>query len=296
MGFPQGHVPSMMGDRGYGVKRGRINHFEFPTPGRDSVTTGIEEAINCPKGLGYEDGSGDPNPRDVRRQIARPCVQLAATTGLRKGGHNISASCGNTSARKIRASSQSSIESYRDRFQVEGRNLFETESSSMAARFSAVIAGVGCGVSEDHPLCPPPPSAEEVGQNRGEDGLEHNGLLSAAGETVDKPNKKSSCDYSPVKTSDASSSGFRGREFRHQAPSSVFLGTTGVSRAGELSITHRGDDGNYDASKGSPGLAPSIFQGLHGKSLSRREDDDYEVPVRRGSVANGLPLPTISKD
>lgn len=296
MGFPQGHVPSMMGDRGYGVKRGRINHFEFPAPSRDnSVTAGLEEPIICPKGLGHVDGSGDPNPRDARRQIARPCVPLAATTGLRKqGGQKMSALGGNTSTRKIHASSQSTLESCRDQFEVDGRNSFETESFSMTTRLSAIIAGVGCGISEDYPLCPPPPSTEEVGQNRVEDGLGLNGLLSAAGGTVDESKKESSCDFFPVKTSDASLSGCGGREFRHQALSSASLGTTGVSRAGDLSITHEGGDCNYDAGEGSPRQTPPIFQAVQGKSLSRREDD-YEVPVRRGSGANGLPLPTIGK-
>lgn len=166
-----------MGDRGYGVKRGRINHFEFPTPpstsGRHNAATAVEEATICPKEIDHVDASED-DPRDARRQIARPCrlslpdgnAPLAATTGPRKDGYKMSALSGNTSAGRIQASSRSTLEPYQDRFEDDGRNSFETESSSMATRLSAIIAGVGCGISEDHPLCPPPPSAEEVGQNR----------------------------------------------------------------------------------------------------------------------------------
>lgn len=128
-------------------------------------------------------------------------------------------------------------------------------------------------------------------------GLGHNGPLSAAGGTVDESYKESSCNIFPITTSDASSSGCGGGEFRLQAPPSVPLGIAGVSRARELSITHGGDGDDDDGGKGSPYQTPPFFQAIHGKSLSRREGD-YELPVlglRRGSGANDLRLPTIGK-
>ena len=53
--LPQRHVPSVMGDKGYGTKRGRINHFEFPTPPSTPGRSDDATTVDVGRYVGYDD-------------------------------------------------------------------------------------------------------------------------------------------------------------------------------------------------------------------------------------------------
>lgn len=179
--FPPGHVPSVLGARGHGRKRGRINHFAVRTPpstadrgngnsnGNDSGGSGIS---------GEGKSAGDPNDDSDTGPSETSALQVCATSawilphqldptsaitdlGVPPCGENASAT--NRSGKKGgggTAASRSSFEPPAD----SPSNPMLSRASSCAtinspSRVSAIMLGMATGISKDHTLHPPPPAA-----------------------------------------------------------------------------------------------------------------------------------------
>lgn len=163
--FPRGHVPSVMGDKGYGKKRGRINHFAVRTPppsssGDDdnnssqhdhvnSMASGIDAGEN-PAAAGSPDDAQGVHTKASGWSLPHeldPTSKVTDPEKHREGSNRGWANCSiNTAAGASRASTCDTINS--------------------PSRIAAIMLGVIPRISSDHPLHPPPPAAAVAATGR----------------------------------------------------------------------------------------------------------------------------------
>lgn len=168
--FPPSHVPSMMGDKGHGVKRGRINHFAIRSPmssrGRNKSSSG---ATGDAPSLGLDPGDGPASRSSNSQQVGIGTTSgwhlpheldpTAATTSLESNPGNVGARWGSIS--KISGASRSTLDHFQDPLS-ENRDAPGGSSPATVgspSRISVIMLGVFEGMSKDHPLHPPPPAA-----------------------------------------------------------------------------------------------------------------------------------------
>lgn len=160
--FPPGHVPSVLGTRGHGYKRGRINHFAERTPRGDS-----SEA----RGLGAFPEYDRAMP-SARPQSATPATRTTSNAQDDPRSRDSatefpSAVSGHGSVAEIRGVHQGCVQERNDKIpgSCEGGDsqgaLTSGASSNVTidslTQMKAVMEKVRTGLSQDHALCPPSP-------------------------------------------------------------------------------------------------------------------------------------------
>lgn len=165
--FAPGHVPCSMGDKGYGKKRGRVNHFAVRTPPStyrdgDSVTSDPDKGDS----VGAEDVRSSRIAASPRWPLPHELDPTSATTSLGEGG---SAGGDGSSARRSRGNrgwgaSNSALEPFHDAStDVLGSRASSCATINSPGRISTIMMGVFSGLSHDYPLHPPPPSVAGCG-------------------------------------------------------------------------------------------------------------------------------------
>lgn len=161
--FPAEHVPCVMGTKGYGKKRGRINHFAVKTPPTTIASldkpNGAENsdpsasnpdaldltAVSTPRALTMRLGWNLPHELDPTSAVTNPDRKNRV---LGKGGGRRGTTC-----------------STRDQFFLNSSTNVPTMGSCVSSsgtinspsRMSAIMLGVSSGITDDHnPLNPPP--------------------------------------------------------------------------------------------------------------------------------------------
>ena len=323
--LPQRHVPSVMGDKGYGTKRGRINHFEFPTPpstpGRSDDATTVD--VGRYVGYGASDSSDSRDachliPRTAEWSHPRRHDPTSAPSRLQTGGRNMSAH-GDTGGKGKRISLLRTLENYRDRHGSDWSTLgttssattnsttrFATTSSattssatttSTRGRITAAVVRVRDGISKDLPLHPLPPFDNALWQRcRGNDSkVPHCHRPSKVGVTDHNFGGELFCCQSPEITSHISSAG-GGGGINHLAPPGASLGITAEPRAEvprSISSKTHGGDGNCDGT-GFSCQTSSSFKIMPVNLPTSGENPDFFFPtLDSDSNANSLQLPAI---
>eukprot|EP00904_Undaria_pinnatifida_P008840 jgi/Undpi1/5086/HiC_scaffold_19.g08438.m1 len=172
--FPPGHVPSVLGTRGHGKKRGRINHFAVRTPPLTSCGSVAGNGNGKSNRIGMVMGENNfgQHPNDdpdanVALQVCSTSAwilphQLDPTSAIT----DLGASCVETGV-ATKGGRKTGGAGYRPSFvqtiECPPNSLLSRMSScatiNSPSRVSAIMLGMATGIAKDHTLHPPPPAA-----------------------------------------------------------------------------------------------------------------------------------------
>lgn len=216
--FPRGHVASVMGAKGYGKKRGRINHFAVRTPPDSPV---VEDSNGGGSNEGATaHGPGPEDPRDAESFDGRLAMASgwslpreldptsSVTNPVERNG------CGGAVNREGSTSGWANCSTHT----AAPSHASTCDTINSPSRVATIMLGVMPGMSKDHPLHPPPPTAtgKAAGATVGryhpraihrELPSDGNGSTSSGG--------FSSVAFSPIDTASSRAAGGRTRHRQH---------------------------------------------------------------------------------
>ncbi len=181
--FPRGHVPSVMGERGYGKKRGRINHFAVRTPppsssGDDgestsggsegSTASGADLFNTCRAGPSFDPGgrlgttSGWSLPRDLDPTSALTSPRKTREETANSNNYSIRtaasrvSTCDTINSPSRVAAIMLGVVGVHTALPPPFRDEFDGDSSTSSGFSSRLDAAPASDVDVDGPSYPPP--------------------------------------------------------------------------------------------------------------------------------------------
>lgn len=162
--FPAGHVPSVMGAKGHGRKRGRINHFAVKTPSAITPPGREPNLVDRAPAKGDGDSAAGSEPHstglgtssgwNLPHELDPTSVETSGGNGTRRHAR-AAAALGTSSATLNTIHADNSISGGTTDFTVSKASSCVTINSP--GRISQIVHGVYTGISDDHQLHPPPP-------------------------------------------------------------------------------------------------------------------------------------------
>lgn len=157
--FPANHMPSVMGTKGHGRKRGRINHFAAGLLPKEISSSKGDPSEN--HAAGSSPGSGCPThkPGNISRCNLPPALDpISADEGLPYNGIVESRNSARQTERKSVATSAALAVSRDGANDVTASRTSSCGTINSPGRITAIVRRACTDLSTDHALQPPPPN------------------------------------------------------------------------------------------------------------------------------------------